>query len=131
LTHAVVFSDATVRNWTVAICQVRVYSGRGSGQVRMKEESRGLDKRLVWPELVTTWIQRLRITSVDPLHRFWSRGEAIPGVAGQADWGHQGDDQADVLGHGCHPLGGERKRATDSRPRDLPRGVPFLYGTLG
>jgi len=42
---------------------------------RTKEESRGLDKRLVWPELVTAWIQRLRAMSVDPLHRFWSRGE--------------------------------------------------------
>jgi len=41
----------------------------------MKEESRGLDKRLVWLELVTVWIQRLRITSIDPLRRFWSRGE--------------------------------------------------------
>ena len=41
-----------------------------SRQKRTKEESRGLDKRLVWPELVTTWIQRLRITSVDPLRRF-------------------------------------------------------------
>ena len=40
----------------------------------MKEESRGLDKRLVRPELVTAWIQRLRITSVDPLRRFRSRG---------------------------------------------------------
>jgi len=41
----------------------------------MKEESRGLDKRLVQPELVTMWIQRLRTTSVDPLRRFRSRGE--------------------------------------------------------
>jgi len=56
-------------------CQVRVYSGRGSGQVWTKEGSRGLDKRLVRPELVTAWIQRLRITSVDPLRRFRSRGE--------------------------------------------------------
>jgi len=56
-------------------CQVRVYSGRGSSQVQMKEESRGLDKRLVRLELVTAWIQRLRITSVDPLCRFQSRGE--------------------------------------------------------
>ena len=46
-----------------------------SGRKRMKEESRGLDKRLVRPELVTAWIQRLRITSVDPLHRFQSRRE--------------------------------------------------------
>ena len=46
-----------------------------SGRKRTKEESRGLDKRLVWPELVTAWIQRLRITSVDPLRRFWSRGD--------------------------------------------------------
>jgi len=45
-----------------------------SGRKRTKEESRGLDKRLVQPELVTAWIQRLRITSVDPLHRFRSRG---------------------------------------------------------
>jgi len=46
-----------------------VKSGRG----QTKEESRGLDKRLVRPELVTAWIQRLRITSVDPLCRFRSR----------------------------------------------------------
>ena len=46
-----------------------------SGRKRTKEESRGLDKRLVQPELVTAWIQRLRITSVDPLRRFWSRGD--------------------------------------------------------
>ena len=45
-----------------------------SGQKQTKEGSRGLDKRLVQPELVTAWIQRLRITSVDPLHRFRSRG---------------------------------------------------------
>ena len=38
-----------------------------------KKEGRGLDKRLVRPELVTTWIQRLRTTSVDPLRRFRSR----------------------------------------------------------
>ena len=41
----------------------------------MKEGSRGLDKRLVRLELVTAWIQRLRITSVDPLRRFRSRGD--------------------------------------------------------
>jgi len=46
-----------------------------SGRKQTKEESRGLDKRLVRLELVTTWIQRLRITSVDPLRRFWSRGD--------------------------------------------------------
>ena len=40
----------------------------------MREEGRGLDKRLVQPELETTWIQQLRTTSVDPLHRFQSRG---------------------------------------------------------
>jgi len=41
----------------------------------MKDKGRGLDKRLVWLELVTAWIQRLRTTSVDPLCRFWSRGD--------------------------------------------------------
>ena len=46
-----------------------------SGRSRTKEESRGLDKRLVRLELVTTWIQRLRIMSVDPLRRFRSRGD--------------------------------------------------------
>ena len=46
-----------------------------SGQKRTKEESRGLDKRLVRLELVTAWIQQLRIMSIDPLHRFWSRGD--------------------------------------------------------
>jgi len=40
---------------------------------RTKEEIRGLDKRLVRLELVTAWIQQLRITSVDPLRRFRSR----------------------------------------------------------
>jgi len=39
----------------------------------MKEEDRGLDKRLVRPELVTAWIQQLRTMSVDPLRRFQSR----------------------------------------------------------
>ena len=46
-----------------------------SGRRRTKDKGRGLDKRLVRPELVTAWIQQLRITSVDPLHRFWSRGD--------------------------------------------------------
>jgi len=46
-----------------------------SGRKRTKDKGRGLDKRLVRPELVTAWIQRLRITSVDPLHRFRSRGD--------------------------------------------------------
>jgi len=46
-----------------------------SRRSQTKEESRGLDKKLVRPELVTVWIQQLRITSVDPLRRFWSRGE--------------------------------------------------------
>jgi len=41
----------------------------------MKDKGRGQDKRLVQPELVTAWIQRLRITSVDPLRRFQSRGD--------------------------------------------------------
>jgi len=39
-----------------------------------KDKGRGLDKRLVQPELVTAWIQQLRTTSVDPLCRFQSRG---------------------------------------------------------
>jgi len=57
-------------------CQVQVYSGRGSSQVQMKVDKGGeqmLDKGLVWLELVTNWIQQLRTTSIDPLHRFWSR----------------------------------------------------------
>jgi len=74
LTKTCASSSAMALN-LLSPCQVQVYSGRGSGQVRTKEESRGLDKRLVRPELVTTWIQRLRITSVDPLRRFQSRGE--------------------------------------------------------
>ena len=45
-----------------------------SGRKRTKDKGRGLDKELVQPELVTTWIQRLRTTSIDPLHRFRSRG---------------------------------------------------------
>jgi len=44
-----------------------------SGRKRTKDKGRGLDKRLVRPELVTAWIQRLRTTSVDPLRRFRSR----------------------------------------------------------
>ena len=44
-----------------------------SGRKRTEDKGRGLDKRLVWPELVTAWIQRLRTMSVDPLRRFWSR----------------------------------------------------------
>ena len=54
-----------------------------SGQRRMKDEGRGLDKRLVQPELVTTWIQRLRTTSVDPLCRFQSRGDGDGDGGGQ------------------------------------------------
>jgi len=46
-----------------------------SGRKQTKDEGRGLDKRLVRPEFVTAWIQRLRITSVDPLRRFRSRGD--------------------------------------------------------
>ena len=49
---------------------------RGPVKSRRKQTKgggRGLDKRLVRPELVTTWIQRLRTTSIDPLHRFRSR----------------------------------------------------------
>jgi len=49
----------------------------------MKEESRGLDKRLVRPELVTAWIQQLRITSIDPLRRFQSRGDGDKDGDGQ------------------------------------------------
>ena len=45
-----------------------------SGRKRTKDKGRGLDKELVQPELVTTWIQRLRTTSIDPLRRFRSRG---------------------------------------------------------
>ena len=45
-----------------------------SGQRWMKDKGRGQDKRLVRPELVTAWIQQLRTTSIDPLHRFRSRG---------------------------------------------------------
>ena len=44
-----------------------------SGRKRTKDKGRGLDKRLVRPELVTAWIQQLRTTSVDPLRRFRSR----------------------------------------------------------
>jgi len=44
-----------------------------SGQKRTKGEGRGLDKRLVRPELATVWIQQLRAMSVDPLCRFRSR----------------------------------------------------------
>jgi len=45
-----------------------------SGRRQTKEEGRGLDKRLVQPELETAWIQWLRTMSVDPLRRFQSRG---------------------------------------------------------
>ena len=57
-----------------------------SGRKRTKEESRGLDKRLVRPELVTAWIQRLRTTSVDPLRMFRSR-------RGDGDRDGDGQDQ--------------------------------------
>jgi len=63
---------------TSGVCQVQVYSGRGSGQVRTgadEGEGQMLDKRLVQLELVTDWIQRLRTTSIDPLHRFRSGGD--------------------------------------------------------
>jgi len=45
-----------------------------SRQKRTKNKGRGLDKELVQLELVTAWIQQLRTTSIDPLHRFRSRG---------------------------------------------------------
>ena len=45
-----------------------------SGQKWTRDKGRGLDKELVRLELVTVWIQRLRTTSIDPLHRFRSRG---------------------------------------------------------
>jgi len=57
-----------------------------SGRKQTKGEGRGLDKRLVWPELATIWIQRLRTTSVDPLHRFRSR-------RGDRDRDRDGQDQ--------------------------------------
>jgi len=57
-----------------------------SGQKRTKGEGRGLDKRLVRLELVTAWIQQLRIMSIDPLHRFQSR-------KGDGDRGGDGQDQ--------------------------------------
>ena len=46
-----------------------------SGQRWTKDKGRGLDKRLVRPELVTAWIQQLRTMSIDPLCRFRSRGD--------------------------------------------------------
>jgi len=57
-----------------------------SGRKRTKDKGRGLDKRLVRPELVTAWIQRLRTTSVDPLRRFRSR-------RGDRDRDRDGQDQ--------------------------------------
>jgi len=57
-----------------------------SGQKQTEDKGRGLDKRLVRPELVTAWIQRLRTTSVDPLRRFWSR-------RGDGDRDRDGQDQ--------------------------------------
>jgi len=57
-----------------------------SGRKRTRDKGRGLDKRLVRPELVTAWIQRLRTTSVDPLRRFRSR-------RGDGDRDGDGQDQ--------------------------------------
>jgi len=57
-----------------------------SRRKRMRDKGRGLDKRLVRPELVTVWIQRLRTTSVDPLRRFRSR-------RGDGDRDGDGQDQ--------------------------------------
>jgi len=57
-----------------------------SGRKRTRDKGRGLDKRLVRPELVTAWIQRLRTTSVDPLRRFRSR-------RGDGDRDRDGQDQ--------------------------------------
>jgi len=39
-----------------------------------RRRAEGWTRDLVWPELATAWIQRLRTTSVDPLRRFRSRG---------------------------------------------------------
>jgi len=57
-----------------------------SGRKRTRDKGRGLDKRLVRPELVTAWIQRLRTTSIDPLRRFRSR-------RGDGDRDGDGQDQ--------------------------------------
>jgi len=54
-----------------------------SGQRWMKDKGWGLDKRLVWQELVTAWIQRLRTMNIDPLHRFRSRGDEDGDEGGQ------------------------------------------------
>jgi len=58
-------------------CQVWVYSGRGSGQVRMKVDEGGGQRagQEVSPARVGDRLDSMTRTScVDPLHRFWSRG---------------------------------------------------------
>ena len=75
-----------------------------SGQKRTKDKGRGLDNKLVQPELVTAWIQWLRTTSVDPLCRFRSRGwrwkrrwrQTGTGVVTKliSDWGLQANLQS-------------------------------------
>ena len=81
--------------WKVHCVRFRGYVKSGStpeggpvksGRRQTKKEGRGLDKRLVRPELVTAWIQRLRTTSVDPLRRFRSR-------RGDRDRDRDGQDQ--------------------------------------
>jgi len=49
------------QNHTLELCQVRVYSGRGSGQVWMKtDKGRGqrFGQRSAWAGVATNWIQR-------------------------------------------------------------------------
>ena len=58
-------------------CQVQVYSGRGSGQVRMKMDKGGGQRagQEVSPAGVGDCLDSMtRTTCVDPLRRFWSRG---------------------------------------------------------
>ena len=59
-------------------CQVQVYSGKGSGQVRTKTD--GGQRSEVWAEVSPGWsCNRLdsttRTMSIDPLCRFWSGGD--------------------------------------------------------
>jgi len=72
-------------------CQVRVYSGRGSGQVQMKmDENRRSE---VWAEVspgrsCDQLDSTTRTTSIDPLHRFRSSGDG--------DGDRQGDRSSDL-----------------------------------
>ena len=88
---------------------------------------RGGEKRKKKKTVVKVIVDNDEIIEVLGLSGPWT----IPGAVGLADRSSGRDDWADMLGHRCHPLGGQREQAAEGQPQDIPRGVPFLHNTLG